>query len=62
MADATFTPRPSQQKILDTILTADGSQRVGVSAVPGSGKTHILSYLASELVQRMLHALDEATT
>lgn len=48
-----FIPRPSQQKILDTILTAPGPIRVGVSAVPGSGKTHILSYLASELVQRV---------
>lgn len=49
----TFTPRPSQQKILDTLLEAGGPVRVGVSAVPGSGKTHILSYLASQLVQRV---------
>ena len=49
----TFTPRPSQQKILDTLLNADGPVRVGVSAVPGSGKTHILSYLASQLVQKV---------
>ena len=47
----TFTPRPSQQKILDTLLQATGPCRVGVSAAPGSGKTHILSYLASQLVQ-----------
>lgn len=49
----TFTPRPSQQQILDTLLQADGPRRVGVSAAPGSGKTHILSYLASQLVQRV---------
>ncbi|MCB0226822.1 MAG: UvrD-helicase domain-containing protein, partial [Anaerolineae bacterium] len=49
----TFTPRPSQQLILDTLLNAAGPARLGVSAVPGSGKTHILSYLASELVQRV---------
>ncbi|MCL4303519.1 MAG: ATP-dependent helicase [Anaerolineae bacterium] len=53
MTKARFLPRPSQQKILETILTAPGPIRVGVSAVPGSGKTHILSYLASELVQRV---------
>lgn len=53
MTEPTFNPRPSQQKILDTVLTATGPVRVGVSAVPGSGKTHILSYLASELVQRV---------
>jgi DNA helicase-2/ATP-dependent DNA helicase PcrA len=53
MAEITFIPRPSQQKILDTVLTAPGPIRLGVSAVPGSGKTHILSYLASELVQRV---------
>jgi DNA helicase-2/ATP-dependent DNA helicase PcrA len=49
----TFNPRPSQQKILETLLLADGPVRLGVAAVPGSGKTHILSYLASELVQRV---------
>jgi DNA helicase-2/ATP-dependent DNA helicase PcrA len=48
-----FTPRPSQQKIIDTLLNADGSLRLGVSAVPGSGKTHILSYLAAELIPRV---------
>jgi DNA helicase-2/ATP-dependent DNA helicase PcrA len=49
----TFKPRPSQQKILDTLLNAEGPVRLGVSAVPGSGKTHILSYLASELIQQV---------
>ncbi|MCB9077079.1 MAG: ATP-dependent helicase [Anaerolineaceae bacterium] len=53
IAQPTFTPRPSQQIILDTLLNATGPVRLGVSAVPGSGKTHILSYLASELVQRV---------
>jgi DNA helicase-2/ATP-dependent DNA helicase PcrA len=53
MPEPIFTPRPSQQKILDTLLTAVGPVRLGVSAVPGSGKTHILSYLAAQLVQRV---------
>jgi DNA helicase-2/ATP-dependent DNA helicase PcrA len=53
MTEITFIPRPSQQKILDAVLNTRGPVRVGVSAVPGSGKTHILSYLASELVQRV---------
>jgi len=50
---ATFTPRPSQQTIIDALLTADSPRRLGVSAVPGSGKTHILSYLAAELIPRV---------
>ncbi len=53
MTQPIFTPRPSQQEIIKTLLTADGPLRLGVSAVPGSGKTHILSYLASQLVQRV---------
>ena len=53
MNDPIFTPRPSQQKILETLLKASGPLRVGVSAVPGSGKTHILSFLASQLVPRL---------
>jgi DNA helicase-2/ATP-dependent DNA helicase PcrA len=53
MTEPTFKPRPSQQTILDTLLAAEGPVRVGVSAVPGSGKTHILSYLASELIERV---------
>jgi DNA helicase-2/ATP-dependent DNA helicase PcrA len=48
-----FTPRPSQQKIIDALLNAGGPIRLGVSAVPGSGKTHILSYLASALIERV---------
>ncbi len=42
----TFTPRPSQQKILEY---AGG--RLGIAAVPGAGKTHILSALAAKLIQ-----------
>ena len=53
MSDIAFNPRPSQQKIIDALLEAEGPVRVGVSAVPGSGKTHILSYLASELIERV---------
>ncbi len=53
MTKLTFIPRPSQKKILETILTANKPLRVGVLAVPGSGKTHILSYLASELIERV---------
>ncbi len=53
MVQTKFSPRHSQQKIIDTLLTAEGSLRLGVSAVPGSGKTHILSYLASELIERV---------
>ena len=34
----TFIPRPSQQNI----LRYDGG-RLGIAAVPGAGKTHILS-------------------
>ncbi|RLC67598.1 MAG: ATP-dependent helicase, partial [Chloroflexi bacterium] len=40
-----FVPRPKQQEVLD--YTAG---RMGVSAVPGSGKTYTLSALAAKLV------------
>jgi DNA helicase-2/ATP-dependent DNA helicase PcrA len=40
-----FRPRPKQQEVLEY-----RGGRMGVSAVPGSGKTHTLSYLAAELV------------
>ena len=43
---ATFTPRPSQQNI----LRYDGG-RLGIAAVPGAGKTHILSALAAQIIQ-----------
>lgn len=40
-----FKPRPKQQEVLDY-----KNGRMGVSAVPGSGKTRTLSYLAAQLV------------
>lgn len=42
----TFTPRPSQQNI----LRYNGG-RLGIAAVPGAGKTHILSALAAQIIQ-----------
>ncbi|OQY88677.1 MAG: hypothetical protein B6D38_09935 [Anaerolineae bacterium UTCFX1] len=41
-----FTPRPSQQNI----LRYDGG-RLGIAAVPGAGKTYILSALAAQIIQ-----------
>ena len=41
----TFTPRPAQDQIL-----AYTRGKMGVSAVPGSGKTHTLSALAAKLI------------
>lgn len=43
-----FVPRPAQEKILEY----DGGQ-LGISAVPGSGKTFTLSALAARLVARL---------
>ncbi len=40
-----FNPRPMQAEILNYT-----GGRMGVSAVPGSGKTHTLSYLAAKLI------------
>ena len=40
-----FQPRPKQQAVL-----AYTGGRMGVSAVPGSGKTHVLSALAARLI------------
>ncbi|MBI3164370.1 MAG: UvrD-helicase domain-containing protein, partial [Chloroflexi bacterium] len=40
-----FTPRPSQQNI----LRYNGG-RLGIAAVPGAGKTHVLSALAAQLI------------
>ncbi|HNJ14334.1 MAG TPA: ATP-dependent helicase, partial [Anaerolineales bacterium] len=42
----TFTPRPSQQNI----LRYNGG-RLGIAAVPGAGKTHILSALAAKIIR-----------
>jgi DNA helicase-2/ATP-dependent DNA helicase PcrA len=44
---ASFSPRPKQQELLDHYLARQG--KMGVSAVPGSGKTSTLSYLAAHL-------------
>ncbi|HSJ89070.1 MAG TPA: ATP-dependent helicase [Anaerolineales bacterium] len=41
-----FTPRPSQQEILKY-----RGGRLGIAAVPGAGKTHILSALAAKIIQ-----------
>lgn len=46
-----FKPRPMQQEILKF-----QSGRMGVPAVPGSGKTHTLSYLAALLITNGLIA------
>ena len=40
-----FTPRPAQVKVLKY---THGT--MGISAVPGSGKTHTLSALAAQLI------------
>ncbi len=40
-----FSPRPSQQAILRYT-----SGRLGIAAVPGAGKTHILSALAAQII------------
>ena len=49
-----FRPRPSQKRILEY---RDG--RMGISAVPGSGKTHTLSYLAAQIVATHLEDDDQ---
>jgi DNA helicase-2/ATP-dependent DNA helicase PcrA len=41
----TFTPRPSQEEILRYT-----GGHLGISAVPGSGKTHVLSALAAGII------------
>ena len=48
MTNQPFNLRPSQQAIIDY----DGGQ-MGVSAVPGAGKTFTLSHLAAALVQKL---------
>lgn len=42
-----FDPRPSQRLILEYT-----GGRMGISAVPGSGKTHTLSALAAQIIQK----------
>ncbi len=51
-----FTPRPKQAEVL---AYPGGMLRMGVSAVPGSGKTQILSALAARLVADGLLADDQ---
>ena len=51
-----FIPRPAQQKILEYIALGG---KMGVSAVPGSGKTVTLSYLAARLVKERIRDNEE---
>ena len=44
-----FIPRPMQERILEY---QEGL--MGVAAVPGSGKTQTLSYLAAKLMKELL--------
>ncbi len=46
MPSPAFLPRPSQQKILQYT-----GGRLGIAAVPGAGKTHILSALAAQIIR-----------
>jgi len=52
-----FKPRPDQERLLDYVQTGG---RMGVFAVPGSGKTVTLSYLAAQLVQHRIRGEEEA--
>ncbi|MGB3061957.1 MAG: ATP-dependent helicase [Anaerolineae bacterium] len=49
-----FVPRPAQARVLEF---REG--RLGISAVPGSGKTQTLSYLAAQLVHELATRRDE---
>ena len=49
-----FKPRLNQEKIL-----AYEKGRMGISAVPGSGKTHTLSFLAAQLIIKDLLKADQ---
>jgi DNA helicase-2/ATP-dependent DNA helicase PcrA len=49
-----FTPRPSQRDILT--YTAG---KMGISAVPGSGKTHTLSALAAQIIRSGVLGLEQ---
>ena len=48
VVNSIFTPRPAQQRILGYT-----GGPMGISAVPGSGKTFTLSLLAARLVERL---------
>jgi len=54
MMDKTFIPRPAQSEIL-----AYPGGKMGISAVPGSGKTHTLSALAAQLIRSRAIADDQ---
>ncbi len=49
-----FTPRPSQSAILEY-----QGGTLGISAVPGSGKTHILSALAAQIIASGVLKVDQ---
>lgn len=49
-----FNPRPGQKEVLEYT-----SGKMGISAVPGSGKTHTLSMLAAKLVSSETLAEDQ---
>ena len=49
-----FSPRPAQQQILSY-----QSGTMGISAVPGSGKTWTLSLLAAEIIKNNLISSDQ---
>jgi DNA helicase-2/ATP-dependent DNA helicase PcrA len=49
-----FRPRPSQEKILEY-----SGGKMGITAVPGSGKTHTLAALAAQLVANRLEDDDQ---
>lgn len=51
-----FTLRTDQTPILPFLETGGC---LGISAVPGSGKTHVLSYLAARLVREKIHDDEE---
>ena len=53
-AQAVFKPRPKQREVLRY-----RRGKMGVSAVPGSGKTQTLSYLAASLIARGVLADDQ---
>jgi DNA helicase-2/ATP-dependent DNA helicase PcrA len=55
MPDTEFRPRPAQQRILDYT-----GGRMGISAVPGAGKTYVLSVLAAKLVSTAIDDDQEA--
>jgi len=52
----TFTPRPTQAEILNYT-----GGTMGISAVPGSGKTHTLSALAARLVEKNVLKMHQQT-